>query len=54
MVSDANAARSDAEHQAALLTFMASFGDVRTTEDTLRLIREGAARAGKPKASAAE
>jgi ureidoacrylate peracid hydrolase len=54
MVSDANAARSDAEHQAALLTFMASFGDVRTTDDMLRLIREGAARAGKPEASAAE
>jgi len=54
MVSDANAARSDAEHQAALLTFMASFGDVRTTADMVRLIREGAARAGGPEATAAE
>lgn len=54
MVSDANAARSDAEHQAALLTFMASFGDVRTTDDTLRLIREGAEGNRESKASAAE
>lgn len=41
MVSDANAARSDAEHQAALLTFMASFGDVRTTDEVVALIEAG-------------
>ena len=43
MVSDANAARSDAEHQAALLTFAASFGDVRTTEEVVALIEAGSA-----------
>lgn len=43
MVSDANAARSDAEHQAALLTFVASFGDVRTTDDIIALIDAGVA-----------
>lgn len=42
MVSDANAARTDAEHQAALLTFMASFGDVRTTDDVVALIEADA------------
>ncbi len=39
MVSDANAARSDAEHSAALLTFLQAFGDVRTTDDVLELLR---------------
>lgn len=41
MVSDANAARTDEEHQAALLTFMASFGDVLTTDEALALIESG-------------
>lgn len=41
MVSDATATRTDAEHQAALLTFMSNFGDVRTTDDTVALIEAG-------------
>lgn len=41
MVSDANAARTDAEHQAALLTFKASFGDVRTTDEVVDLLAAG-------------
>lgn len=35
MVSDANAARSDAEHLAALATFLQSFGDVMTTDEVI-------------------
>jgi hypothetical protein len=37
-VSDANAARSDAEHLASLATIVQFFGDVRDTDDTLRLL----------------
>jgi nicotinamidase-related amidase len=33
MVADANAARSDEEHQAALYNVMRNFGDVRTSAD---------------------
>ena len=39
MVSDANAARSDAEHLATLVTFIQSFGDVRTTDELIALLR---------------
>lgn len=35
MVADANAARSDAEHQSALYNILRNFGDVRMTEDVL-------------------
>jgi ureidoacrylate peracid hydrolase len=38
VVSDANAARSDAEHLASLATIVQFFGDVRDTDDTLRLL----------------
>lgn len=38
MVSDANADRSDREHNAALTTFMQAFGGVMGTDDILRLI----------------
>lgn len=38
MVSDANAARSDAEHVASLATIVQFFGDVRDSGDTLRLL----------------
>ncbi len=38
MVSDANAARSDAEHVAALATVVQFFGDVRTTDEVLALL----------------
>jgi ureidoacrylate peracid hydrolase len=37
LVSDANAARSDEEHMATLVTFVQSFGDVRTTEEVIGL-----------------
>lgn len=37
LVSDANAARSDAEHTAALATILQFFGDVRSTGEVLAL-----------------
>lgn len=39
LVSDANAARSDAEHLASLVTFIQSFGDVRTTDELIAMLR---------------
>jgi ureidoacrylate peracid hydrolase len=39
LVSDANAARSDAEHLASLVTFIQSFGDVRTTDELIGMLR---------------
>ena len=39
IVSDANAARSDGEHLATLITFIQSFGDVRTADDLIALLR---------------
>jgi ureidoacrylate peracid hydrolase len=39
LVSDANAARSDEEHMATLVTFIQSFGDVRTTDEVVQLFR---------------
>jgi ureidoacrylate peracid hydrolase len=39
LVSDANAARSDEEHLATLITFIQSFGDVRTTDEVIALCR---------------
>jgi len=41
MISDANAARSDDEHRASLITFIQSFGDVRTTDELIALLRQG-------------
>jgi ureidoacrylate peracid hydrolase len=38
IVSDANAARSDGEHLAALITFIQSFGDVRRTDELIALL----------------
>lgn len=38
IVSDANAARSDGEHLATLVTFIQSFGDVRTTDELIALL----------------
>ena len=34
--------RSDAEHLGTLVTFLTSFGDVRTAKDTLALLGAGA------------
>ena len=39
IVSDANAARSDGEHLATLITFIQSFGDVRTTDELIAMVR---------------
>lgn len=39
MVSDANAARADEDHAASLNIFLQAFGDVRTTAETLALLR---------------
>jgi ureidoacrylate peracid hydrolase len=39
LVSDGNAARSDDEHLATLITFIQSFGDVRTTDELVDLLR---------------
>ena len=38
MVSDANAARSDAEHLAALVTLVQFFADVRSTDEVLAML----------------
>ena len=41
IVSDANAARSDDEHKATLITFVQSFGDVRTTDELVAMLKGG-------------
>jgi ureidoacrylate peracid hydrolase len=41
IVSDACATRSDAEHLGTLVTFLTSFGDVRTAKETLALLGSG-------------
>lgn len=41
-VSDANAAMSDAEHNASLATIFQVFGDVRSTDDVIALLDAGA------------
>lgn len=38
MVTDGNATRTDEEHAASLIAFITSFGDVRTTQETIALI----------------
>jgi len=43
MVSDANAARTDEEHNATLSTFYALFGDVMDTDFAIRRLEAGAA-----------
>ena len=43
MVSDANAARSDAEHNATLATFYAVFGDVMDTAYLIERLEANAA-----------
>ena len=40
MVSDANAARSDAEHIAALATVVQFFADVRSTDEVLSMLTD--------------
>jgi ureidoacrylate peracid hydrolase len=42
LVEDANATRSDAEHQAALVNVHQVFGDVRKTDDVIALLAAGA------------
>ena len=44
MVSDANAARSDAEHLAALVTLVQFFADVRSTDEVLGMLSARGAR----------
>ena len=39
MIADANSARRDEDHNATLYTVYRSFGDVRTTDDAIGLIR---------------
>jgi nicotinamidase-related amidase len=39
MAADANAARSDAEHQSALYNILRNFGDVRLTDDLIGALR---------------
>ena len=41
LAADANAARTDAEHNATLHTVYRSFGDVRPTSEILALIARG-------------
>jgi len=38
LVGDANATRNDAEHMATLVTFHQTFGDVRSTDETIALL----------------
>ena len=42
MVADANAAATEIEHQAGLLTIFRYFGDVRTSDDVIALIENSA------------
>jgi ureidoacrylate peracid hydrolase len=41
MISDANASRNDAEHNATLSIFLQAFGGVLSTDEAIRLISEG-------------
>jgi nicotinamidase-related amidase len=41
MVADANAARSDEEHQSALYNILRNFGDVRTSDDLIAAYAAG-------------
>jgi ureidoacrylate peracid hydrolase len=43
MISDANASRNDAEHNATLSIFLQAFGGVISTDEAIRLIRGGTA-----------
>lgn len=43
MVADANAAGTDAQHNASLHTIYRTFGDVRSTEDVIGLVNNGRA-----------
>ncbi|MDI3403286.1 cysteine hydrolase family protein [Streptomyces cavernicola] len=45
LISDANAALSDAEHNAAVNNVAAYFGDIRTTEQVVALVEEAPERA---------
>lgn len=45
LISDANAALSDAEHNAAVNNVAAYFGDIRTTEEVVALVAEAPERA---------
>jgi len=42
MVSDANAGRSDEEHNASLSAFLIGMGDVHTTEDIIAMLESPA------------
>ena len=41
MISDANASRNGAEHNATLSIFLQAFGGVLSTDEAIRLISEG-------------
>jgi nicotinamidase-related amidase len=43
MVADANAARSDEEHQSALYNVLRNFGDVRVTDELVRTLSQSKA-----------
>jgi ureidoacrylate peracid hydrolase len=45
MVSDACAARSDAEHGAALVSFYLTFGDVMSTDEVIACLQAGSSQA---------
>ncbi len=47
MISDANAARTDEEHMATLVNFIQTFGDVRTTDEMVFMLENGAPRIAK-------
>ena len=42
MVTDANAANSDAEHNASLINFYLTFGDIMSTDQLIECLRGNA------------
>lgn len=47
MISDANAARTDEEHMGTLVNFIQTFGDVRSTDEMIFMLENGAQRTAK-------
>jgi ureidoacrylate peracid hydrolase len=53
MVADALAARTDAEHNAALAAFYSIFGDVQTVDEAIAALDRGAGRVAEREAAIA-
>jgi ureidoacrylate peracid hydrolase len=48
MVTDANAGHTDEEHNASLIAFYLSFGDIMSTDQIISCLRRNAAKAKQP------